>query len=98
SQRRNSLAARLSRSAKMCPMHRLPRFAVACLAGALIMPGALAQGATPSPQETEVWNPEPRVVTPGATDAAPPSDAIVLFGGTDLGQWESTRDRSPAGW
>jgi hypothetical protein len=31
---------------------------------------------------------EPPVVTPGATDDAPPSDAIVLFDGTNLGQWE----------
>jgi hypothetical protein len=79
-------------------MYRFQRFSVACLAGVLIIPGVLAQGARPSPQETEVWDPEPRVVTPGATDAAPPSDAIVLFGGTDLGQWESARDKSPAGW
>jgi hypothetical protein len=79
-------------------MHTVARFSVACLAGALIMPVMLVQGAAPSPQETEVWDPEPRVVTPGATDAAPPSDAIVLFGGTDLAQWESARGGSPAGW
>lgn len=28
----------------------------------------------------------PPVVTPGVTNAAPPSDAIVLFDGTDLSQ------------
>lgn len=33
-----------------------------------------------------VW-PEPPVVEPG-TGTAPPSDAIVLFDGTDLSQWE----------
>ena len=32
--------------------------------------------------------PEPPVVDPGETDDAPPSDAIVLFDGTDLSQWE----------
>lgn len=37
--------------------------------------------------------PQPRVVTPGST----PSDAVVLFGGTDLSRWESI-DGSPAGW
>jgi hypothetical protein len=79
-------------------MHRIPRFSVACLTGVLILPGTLAHAASPAPQETEVWDPEPRVVTPGATDAAPPSDAIVLFGGSDLSQWESSRDKSPAGW
>ena len=30
-----------------------------------------------------VW-PEPKVVTPGATNDAPPSDAIVLFGGKNF--------------
>ena len=31
--------------------------------------------------------PEPKVVTPGKTDSAPPSDAIVLFDGKDLSKW-----------
>ncbi|HBJ35220.1 MAG TPA: DUF1080 domain-containing protein [Planctomycetaceae bacterium] len=30
---------------------------------------------------------KPPIVTPGATNSDPPSDAIVLFGGTDLSQW-----------
>lgn len=34
--------------------------------------------------------PQPRVVTPGE-GAAPPSDAIVLFEGTDLRHWESVK-------
>lgn len=35
--------------------------------------------------------PQPPVVTPGATSADPPSDAIVLFGGKDLAQWVQVR-------
>lgn len=31
----------------------------------------------------------PPIVTPGQTDAEPPSDAIVLFGGKDLSQWDN---------
>jgi hypothetical protein len=50
------------------------------------------------PKLTEVWEPVPKVVTPGATDAAPPSDAIVLFDGSNLDQWVSTKDKSPAKW
>lgn len=34
------------------------------------------------------WEP-PAVVTPGAMDAQPPSDAIVLFSGDDLSQWKN---------
>ena len=48
------------------------------------------------PALTEVWEPEPTVVTPGA-GAAAPSDAIVLFDGTDLAAWEST-DGGDAAW
>ena len=33
--------------------------------------------------------PEPAVVTPGAEDRLPPSDAVVLFDGTDLSAWEN---------
>ncbi len=51
-----------------------------------------------SPEETEVWDPEPRVVTPGAVDSAPPSDAIILFDGKNLDPWVNTRDKSPANW
>ena len=41
--------------------------------------------------------PWPRVVTPGADGGAPPSDAVVLFDGTDLSKWKSCKD-SDAGW
>lgn len=43
------------------------------------------------PKATEVWEPEPRVVTPGL-GTKPPSDAIVLFSGKDFSEWTSTKD------
>src|SRR3984957_18671018 len=49
-------------------------------------------------EDTEVYEPVPKVVTPGATDSAPPSDAIVLFDGKNLDEWVSNRDKSPAKW
>lgn len=39
-----------------------------------------------NPAATEVWEPVPPVVQPGAF-GAPPSDAIVLFDGTGLSEW-----------
>jgi hypothetical protein len=45
---------------------------------------------------TEVWTPVPPVVTPGLSQAAP-SDAIVLFDGTNLDAWTSDKG-GPAGW
>ena len=40
----------------------------------------------------------PPVVTPGATDSVAPSDAIVLFNGSNLSEWVNTRAKTPAGW
>jgi hypothetical protein len=48
------------------------------------------------PEDTEVWEPEPSLVTPGP-EGTPPSDAIVLFDGTDLGEWIH-EDGREAGW
>ena len=53
----------------------------------------------PRPEDTEVWKPVPKVVTPGAEPGAAPSDAIVLFDGKNLDQWVSAKDHaSPAAW
>src|SRR4030095_11576687 len=35
--------------------------------------------------------PHPRVITPGATPGAAPSDAIILFDGKDLSKWQHSR-------
>jgi hypothetical protein len=49
--------------------------------------------------DTEIFEPEPRVVTPGKTDRDAPSDAIILFNGNNLDQWVSAKDRNtPAKW
>ena len=56
------------------------------------------QSTAPKPEDTEVWQPVPKKVTPGAACNAAPSDAIVLFDGKSLDQWVANRDKSPAKW
>jgi Domain of Unknown Function (DUF1080) len=64
-------------------------------AGLLLSSACFAQ--ITDPKATEVWEPEPRVVTPGE-GTKPPSDAIVLFDGSNLNEWLSVRDSSAAKW
>ena len=71
--------------------------ALAVLTGiaACLLPAAQAQEKEyPEPEPmrpgmSEYWTPQPRIVTPGdiLTHSAP-SDAIILFDGKDLSQWE----------
>jgi hypothetical protein len=57
--------------------------------------GLFACGAVAADHSGEIEPPkdEPRVINPGP----PPSDAIVLFDGKDLSQWESAK-KGPAQW
>lgn len=66
----------------------------ALLAGGTVM--AFAQQA--KPEDTEIWEPVPKVVTPGAAFRDAPSDAIVLFDGKNLNEWVQNADGSPAKW
>jgi Domain of Unknown Function (DUF1080) len=81
-------------------MRPLTIFAMATLL--LLGSSVLGQQAPTSqkakPEDTEVWQPVPKVVTPSATAGAPPSDAIILFDGTNLNEWVSAKDHSPADW
>ena len=49
------------------------------------------------PKATEVWEPEPKVITPGTTPQDAPSDAIILFNGKDLSSW-MFGNQNPAPW
>ena len=52
-------------------------------------------GQITDPVATEVWEPEPRVVVPGHDSA--PSDAVVLFDGSNTDSW-THKDGSPIKW
>lgn len=47
--------------------------------------------------KTEFWEPVPKLVTPGKTAADAPSDAIVLYNGKDVAQWQKEKGGAP-GW
>jgi len=48
------------------------------------------------PEVTEVWEPEPKKVTPATSIGMPPSDAIILFDGTNLDSW--TQEKGNPQW
>src|SRR5579862_1337329 len=49
---------------------------------------------------TEIYSPVPPIITPGKTDAEPPSDALILFDGKNLDLWraEGPDSTKAAGW
>ena len=49
------------------------------------------------PEDTEIWDPEPKIVSPGASFRDAPSDAIVLFSGLNLNKWVH-KNGEPARW
>ncbi|HEV8365241.1 MAG TPA: family 16 glycoside hydrolase [Gemmatimonadaceae bacterium] len=64
---------------------------------ALTLPLRTQQGQAPRWKAHDVARPKPRVITPGASVAQPPSDAVVLFDGSGLREWMSAAGGAP-GW
>lgn len=63
-------------------------------------------GPTPPPADktkmipgmTEIWDPEVKIIQPGITNGEAPSDAIVLFNGTDVNsEWTDIKG-NPSKW
>ena len=63
---------------------QLQRFITIC-AAIMIQISLFAQK---DPATTEIWKPEPKVITPGKTNSDAPSDAIILFNGTSGSEWK----------
>lgn len=58
-----------------------------------------ANAQTMKHEDTEFYTPVPKVVTPGKSFGAAPSDALILFNGHNLDKWVMADDPSkPAEW
>jgi hypothetical protein len=75
----------------------MKRFVLIAALGSLPILNAMAQEKAKH-EDTEFYTPVPAVVTPGKTNDAAPSDAIILFDGKNLDQWVNVKDKSAAQW
>ena len=48
-----------------------------------------------TPESSEIWEPQPRIITPAEKPTDAPSDALVLFDGKNLDQWVSADEGAP---
>ena len=71
-------------------MKKIVLLFISCLVGNIL-------AAQTKPEETEVWEPEPKVIT-GVVGDKPPSDAIILFDGSGFDAWRSTKTKGVVEW
>jgi hypothetical protein len=67
------------------------------LAATLVTIYGYSQGRKGDPTLTEIWDPVPKIVSPGKTSQDPPADAIVLFNGNDFSAWNG-KGGKPVEW
>ena len=51
-----------------------------------------------TPGMTEIWDPEVKIIQPGITNSDAPSDAIVLFNGSDISAEWTDMQGNPSKW
>jgi hypothetical protein len=67
------------------------------LTAALATTYGFSQERKGDPTLTEIWNPVPKVVSPGKTSQDAPADALVLFNGKDFSAWTG-KGGKPVEW
>lgn len=90
------------RTARSTEQARTDVWAVVVAAGTILAAAfgsaAVAAQASTDPTATEQWAPAPPLVRPAAAGGGAPSDAVVLFDGTSLDAWVSSRTGGPPAW
>ncbi|MCW9706361.1 3-keto-disaccharide hydrolase [Fodinibius salsisoli] len=81
--------------------NNIPFTLITCAASLLIIfvatGSSCAQEQEMKPEDTEVWEPVPPKVDPGAfSPSPPPSDATVLFDGSDFAEWQTAEGNKPS--
>jgi hypothetical protein len=61
-------------------------------------PGKYPELEKMTPGMTEIWEPEVKIIQPGVTNSDAPSDAIVLFSGTELNSEWTDLQGNPSKW
>lgn len=79
------------------PKHALAALAFGFLGFQTVQAQDVPQPPKMEPEMTEFWEPEPEVVTPGRGNEAP-SDAIVLFNGSNMSEWKAKNGGGEASW
>ncbi|MEO6150485.1 MAG: DUF1080 domain-containing protein [Mucilaginibacter sp.] len=59
---------------------------------AALAASALGVQAQQKPEDTEVWSPVPEVVAAGKNPGDAPADAVLLFNGTNMDEWQAVTD------
>lgn len=72
---------------------RMKKYALMLLSSLSAM-STIGQTHTGDPKLSEVWTPVPAVIKPGKTAQDAPSDAIVLFNGTDFSAWKGEKGKA----
>ena len=79
------------------PTRKRPASPTVLSLGGVVLGASLATAQEPVWRVHDMDRPRPEVVTPAGQPGGPPSDAVVLFDGSDLSAWAG-RDGSGAAW